>query len=527
MKSNQAIAFVTAGLVSVMTGNAGVFTIGGFTFDEANSAQSAAITEGPQNLKIENTRFGKYSKAYLEEASVRSNAFSGFDRSASVGWLLEPARVPGSKANFHAKSVALADGKSGKRSRIELGWGDKGIRNQPGPDLVIYESGSPEGFAVSVLRIGATDFSRAKYQVADNYDPVHEASAYALDLRDFGVADGEMVQSICIQNIFPESTTGADKVDTVSGQGMLIYSGDNAYSRGFPLLRKTNESAQAKSAGTAKIVYAVALNNVGSLAKNGEGLAPGMCRIAGFSFNPSNAVKRVFIAEGPANLKVRVSALFAPQRKSRTGPQRFSDYANFDRSQTIGQLLRSNDGSARRGSGAMHVMFPDIESSPPTPNVDRCTIEMNWAGAKLRNQHGDDFVVYEVDHWEGFAVSVQKAGSTQWTPYRYQFHNSSDAGHVVIAVAFDLSNFGLRDGEMISAIRIRNLFSSKSAGADKVDNVSGQGNVIYAKDPKYKSGFPLLMKRGGKEFPPDLLDGDIVYVVGLHDIEQNGLKASR
>jgi hypothetical protein len=304
---------------------------------------------------------------------------------------------------------------------------------------------------------------------------------------------------------------------------MLVVAGDKNYNEGFPLARKENQPLAAKKAATTDIVYVAALNDVQPLEKMSTTLPPGLFTIGGFTFDQSNSVKRAFIVEGPANLKVRTSALFAP----RAGNQhrvsvlnKANDFAIFDRNKTVGQLLRNNDGTARKGGAAMHVMFPETESAPPTPNVDRCAIELNWNGKILRNKPGNDFVIYEVEHWEGFAVSVQKAGSSQWTPYRYQFPNSYDTAHVVNAVAFDLSRFGLRENEAVNAIRIRNLFNAKATtGGDKVDNVTGQGTVLFSKDSNYRSGFPLLMKANGKEFSSDLLDADIVYVVGLHDVE--------
>lgn len=523
MTTIKAIALIATTLLTASAGRAEVFTIGGFTFDEANCAQTAAVVGGPKNLKIQNSRFGKYSSAYLQDASIRSNEFAGFDRSASLGWRLQPSRVPSTKANFHAKSVALSNEQESSRSAIELSWGENGIRNVPGIDFVIYAADSPEGFAVSVLKNGAAEFSRAKYQVADTYDAAHEASAFAFDIRDFSVADGEMVRAIRIQSVFHGSSSmGGDKVDAVSGQGMLILASDKGYSQGFPLLRKANERGAAKQSPTANIIYAAALHDVEPLEKVANSLPPGFSAMGGYTFNPNNLIKKVFIVEGPANLKVRTSGLFGRNigNAHRSGASNKANDLTIDRSATIGQLLRNSGGTGRKRGGAMHVMFPDVESSPPTPNVDRAAIELNWDDAALRNKPGNDFIVYEVEHWEGFAVAVQKAGSGQWTHYRYQYTNSYDTAHVVNAIAFDLSRFGLKENEMITAIRIRNLFNSKaSAGADRVDDASGQGNVLYPNDPKYRSGFPLLMKAGGKEFPSDLLDADIVYVVSLHDVE--------
>jgi len=512
MNSIKKIGLITMAMLAAAIGNAGSFMIGGFSFDEANCARTAAIVDGPSNLKIQNSRFGKYSSSYLNDSSVRSNEFVHFDKSASIGWLLQPARVPSSKANFYAKSVALSGG-NGERSAIEVTWGDNGVRNLPGIDLVIYESDDSTGFAVSVLKSGANDFTRAKYQFADTHDATHEVNAYVFDLKDFDVADGELIIAIRIQNII--TLAGADKVDTVSGQGTLIVASDPGYKQGFPLLRKASASTRKEESTTTSLVYIAALHDIQPLQATSKPVAPGMVELGGFIFNPSNSVKTALIVEGPANLKDQSSQSFNAHSHFASGISGTNQLATLSPTNSIGRLLRP-----KSSKNPSHLMFPDIDYPPPTPNVNRCAIELSWSGDQLRNKPGNDFVVYEVADWEGFAVAVQKAGSNQWTPYRYQFTNSCDVAHQVNTVAFDLSKFGLKENEAITAIRIRNLFNANaSVGADRVDSETGQGTVIYPNDTKYKNSFPLLRKPGGKEFATESLDADIVYVIGLHDVE--------
>jgi hypothetical protein len=248
-----------------------------------------------------------------------------------------------------------------------------------------------------------------------------------------------------------------------------------------------------------------------------------MLSIGGFTFNPDNAVKTALIVEGPANLKSQSSSSFIASRSLKGVANHTASIGKLDPNTSMGRLLRP-----KASKNPAHVMFPDIDYSPPTPNVNRCTIELTWGGAQLRNKPGEDFVVFEVAEWEGFAVAVQKTGSTQWTPYRYQFTNNVDNARHINAVAFDLSKFGLKENEGITAIRIRNLFNSKAAvGADKVDSATGEGTVIYPSDAKYNSASPLLANPGGKEFSVDRLDADIVYVVGLHDVAPVTNVASR
>jgi hypothetical protein len=526
MKSIRAIGLIATAMLAANSGGAEVFTIGGFTFDEANSAKTAAIVSGPRNLKVQNSPFGKYSSSYLRDASVRSNAFANFNRSASVGWLLQSYRVSRPK-DLTAKSVALSGGEDGQRSVIEMRWGNNGIRNLPGTDLVIFESENSGGFAVSVLKSGASGFSRAKYQFADTYDATHEVNAYAFDLKDFDIGEGEMIAAIRIQNIVAAPNLAhADKVDTVSGQGTIIFASDTGYKQGFPLLKKSNVSKSQPESTTANILYVAALHDIEPFENTLKPIPAGMLRVGGFILRPSNSVKTVVIVEGPANLKDQSSRLFdsgSNQSESVSATGGTNQFANLDPGKSLGRMLRP-----KNSKNPSHLMFPDVDYSPPSPNIHRCAIELTWNGDELRNKPGYDFVIFEVAEWEGFAVAVQKSGSNQWTPYRYQFTNSFESARQINTIAFDLSKFGLKENETITGIRIRNLFNANAAaGADRVDSATGEGTVIYPNDSKYKSSFPLLMKPGGKEFTTDLLDADIVYVIGLHDIESPGKVATR
>ncbi len=141
---------------------------------------------------------------------------------------------------------------------------------------------------------------------------------------------------------------------------------------------------------------------------------------------------------------------------------------------------------------------------------------VGWA---LVNKDGPDFVVYESGSFEPFSVYVRKTGTQTFTQPRYQFANYFDPIHNVNAVAFDLDDFGIARGESIDAIRVRNVFNSYSRhGSDRVDDPSGQGNVVYPGDPGYGSSHMLLTERDGREFKVEQLDADILYIVGLHDI---------
>lgn len=269
--------------------------------------------------------------------------------------------------------------------------------------------------------------------------------------------------------------------------------------------------------------------------------------IAGFTFNDANSVTTAVVVEGNPYLNVHTAREFAGRSdigvfhtRGFQGPRIY-----FYRERTIGRLVESYNNRERSRNEPLAVSLPGNADGPPWPNVDRCAIELTWNGQGLRNNPGADFVVYEAGKSECYSVAVKLAGSDVFTPARYHFAKEFDLQHNANSTAFDLSHFGLSEGDMITAVRIRNLFNSKaSVGRDKVDNASGQGEVLYPGDPGYSSGYTLTGRTigsdisligvadakfgahkkadegGGREFATDSLDADIVFVVGLHDIEK-------
>lgn len=254
----------------------------------------------------------------------------------------------------------------------------------------------------------------------------------------------------------------------------------------------------------------------------------GVYKIAGYTFDEANSVRKATIVEGPVlnTYSSRSFARFSEDYASRPG-ERINLYRNFDHGKSIGKLV----GSSGRPSVSRHVTLPEEGDSFAEANVHRSTIELTWDKYALPNKPGPDFVVYEVGEFEVFAVAVRKAGSSEFTHFRYQFPNNYERTHEVNSVAFDLTDFGIAEGESIAAIRIRNVFTSKaSAGADRVDHESGQGRIVYPGDPNYQNAFPIRFKAGDKEVTAQRLGADIVYVVGLHDIvplSEEGAQASK
>lgn len=172
-----------------------------------------------------------------------------------------------------------------------------------------------------------------------------------------------------------------------------------------------------------------------------------------------------------------------------TFPAGFSSLV--DNSQTVGELLGGETSLELAESGSIGI------------------VELNWGDRRLANQSGNDLVIYENGHAnepEAFALAIRKVGETSFSEYLYQFTDHFSEAYDVFATVFDLSLFGLAEGEMIDAIRIRNLSPN-----DLVSDEKGQGFLGGTYTPTTRSG--------GATFDPNgKLDADITYVVGLHNL---------
>lgn len=251
----------------------------------------------------------------------------------------------------------------------------------------------------------------------------------------------------------------------------------------------------------------------------------GVFTIGGFTFDEDNSVSTAKIAEGTLGVEDYSSKVFAraPSGSDKNAAASLEEFLAFNREKSVGRLL--GRGGRRPSDRARYVTFPEKGTGRSQPNIDRATLEVTWGGKSLPNKPGYDFVVYEVGTYEGFSVSVRKAGSTEFSAPRYKFADSYDTAQNVNPVPFDLTSFGLAEGEKIDAIRIRNLYNSEAQqGPDKVDDPGGEGKVLYPGDPGYESGFKLLAKVRGDEFRTEFLDADIIYVVGLHNVDKGEAK---
>ena len=212
----------------------------------------------------------------------------------------------------------------------------------------------------------------------------------------------------------------------------------------------------------------------------------GTYTVAGWTWNPNNAVIDGSIISGSSAISTFPSGFLESEGEPLA-------------KQTVGSLLlNQSNGSLILGNSS-----------------SRSQIELTWGGQGLLNSLGNDFVVYEngdINEPEGYAVAVRIAGSDTFTPFRYEFYDTFEnqltgnpqAG--VLATAFDLSDFGLANGQFIDAIRIINLQPD--------DLVNGEGQGFLG-----TSGVSPLDPTTGQPFAVGRLDPDITFVAGLRDIQ--------
>jgi len=134
-------------------------------------------------------------------------------------------------------------------------------------------------------------------------------------------------------------------------------------------------------------------------------------------------------------------------------------------------------------------------------------LEMSWSGGRtLANAAGNDFVIYESGGPgapEGFMARVRKTDGT-YTAWHFEANDgfelyTGSTGEGAFATAFDLSVFGLADGEAIDQIQIANLVSGNT--------IAGDGSVLFG--------------GGGSAhgFGSGALDPDPLYVGILHGVD--------
>lgn len=222
--------------------------------------------------------------------------------------------------------------------------------------------------------------------------------------------------------------------------------------------------------------------------------------VGGYTWDITNGVKRVLPVDPP---QVSGFNFFDSE---------FLKDTDFDRTKTLGWMM---SGSSPTGN----PRFVELGNA-----VVRKIFLVDWEGMRLPNLPGEDFVLYEVGSPgapEAFMVAVRKKGATTFSQWRYEFANTFTANYLVFATAFNLDDFGIGENESIDAILIANLID-----ADRVDNPSGQGNVILGGGSGYVPVQGPLSDAPTQPYQSTRFDADIVYVGVLHHILPPGFAVS-
>jgi len=141
---------------------AGVFSIGSFTFDDYNAVRTAEVVEGPTDLKVSrNDEFTKRAVLDIitDKESQRSvKQYKFFDRTRTVGYLLGAQNAQGIATYVSLPEKATAPPTPNIDSTtIEFTWGHSDLRNisgeDGGPDLLLkLQSGRGSALREELLK---------------------------------------------------------------------------------------------------------------------------------------------------------------------------------------------------------------------------------------------------------------------------------------------------------------------------------------------------------------------------------------
>ncbi|MDX1948441.1 MAG: LamG-like jellyroll fold domain-containing protein [Pirellulaceae bacterium] len=161
----------------------------------------------------------------------------------------------------------------------------------------------------------------------------------------------------------------------------------------------------------------------------------------------------------------------------------------------------------------------------PSGNVgttNRSVFQLTWTGNRtLANETGDDFVIFEsgtVNAPEAYMVQVHRTDSQTnngWSEWVYLPAEAFNSAQSTFATSFDLSDFGVPDGQTIDAIRIANLIA-----ADRMSTNPATPNVVIPEDNGATS--TILPNPGGlasfTSYGNATLDPDPIYLGVLHSL---------
>lgn len=202
--------------------------------------------------------------------------------------------------------------------------------------------------------------------------------------------------------------------------------------------------------------------------------------------------------------------------------------AGFDASRSLGrqgfaqQGLTQSDGSNSIYASAINL--PRSNDGSNGSNGQRHGLEMAWSNRALANGAGADFLVYEsasnAPGQEAFMIRARNADTGEWSRWYFRdadgFELFTDGpGQTPVegahAFAFDMSDLGFADGDLVDSIQLANLRQAdRIEGADSTAGfVNFDGTGLMA---QFLNGASLTTYGSGS-FDPDPL-----YAVALGDL---------
>jgi hypothetical protein len=202
---------------------AGRYSVGGATWDQADSVSSARIVTGAFDATIPSDLFGA--------------TLAGFDRRRTLGYLLGGTGDGRALWRTFPEANASPPEPNVDRTVFEAGFAPGlTLVNGPGPDFVVYEINTTEAFGVQVDGSALASPSAWRWEFADGADVANEVNATLFDLDSFGLLAGERVDTIRFRSTFSTEAAQPDRVRDASGEGEIVLGGEPGYGAAFPLL---------------------------------------------------------------------------------------------------------------------------------------------------------------------------------------------------------------------------------------------------------------------------------------------------
>lgn len=204
------------------------FSFAGFTFEQDFTPdEKQLLATGTYNgAEVDSIPGSRTGSVGFPEAPT-----TGFDPLLALGAILETSGGP--------RAINLPNGNDGtaNRSGVELGWSSgRALLNATGDDLVIYESGSPnapEAMMIQVRSSSTGTWTSWYYEAADTFAAYTGSSdgafAFAYDLSDLGIAEGDYIDMIRIVNMMDD-----DRMVSATGEGFVIPEDDGDTSSFLP-----------------------------------------------------------------------------------------------------------------------------------------------------------------------------------------------------------------------------------------------------------------------------------------------------